>query len=203
MNDKYKIVERLASLNQVILELGCGSKKKVDEAIGIDAIDYDCVDIVGDAFRVLRGFPSCSVDALYSFHFFGHITDIEILLKEIARVLKVGGRLKIVVPHFSNPHFYSDPTHRNFFGLYTLSYFSESKQFFRQVPTYNHTIQFSVEKVDLIFKSFRPFYCRHGIKKMLGMIFNSCSYMQEFYEENLCYLFPCYEISYELSKKQE
>src|SRR6185312_2948084 len=39
-------------------------------------------------------------------------------------VLEPGGEFRAVVPHFSNLHFYSDPTHRTFFGLYTFSYLS-------------------------------------------------------------------------------
>jgi hypothetical protein len=35
---------------------------------------------------------------------------------------------------------------------------------------------------------------------MVGWLFNSCRYMQELYEENFCYIFPCYEIRFVLEK---
>ena len=57
-------------------------------------------------------------------------------------------------------------------------------------------------KVDLVFKSTPPFYGRHAIKRLFGWLFNSCRYLQEFYEENLCYVFPCYEIRFLLQKSQ-
>jgi hypothetical protein len=52
----------------------------------------------------------------------------------------------------------------------------------------------------LIFKSTRPFYARYALKRVFGLIFNSNRYLQELYEENLCYLFPCYEIRYVMQK---
>jgi hypothetical protein len=51
-----------------------------------------------------------------------------------------------------------------------------------------------VQDVVLIFKSFRPHYVRHGMKKIIGFLVNSTPFAKEFYEENLCWLFPCYEI---------
>jgi hypothetical protein len=41
---------------------------------------------------------------------------------QIAKDLEQGELIEIIVPHFSNPHYYSDPTHVRFFGLYTMSY---------------------------------------------------------------------------------
>lgn len=198
--DKKQILKTIGKCDNITLELGCGNSKKVAGAIGVDAQDHECVDIVGDVFDVLRQFPEQTIDAVYSFHFFEHVTDLGGLLDEIARVLKVGGRLEIVVPHFSNPYFYSDYTHKTFFGLYTLCYFASGSLFRRKVPTYGRTIRYELVEVDLEFKSTRPFYVRHGIKRFLGAFFNTNNYMKEFYEENCCYVFPCYEIRYLMNK---
>jgi len=203
IHDKNQILDKLDNIDKVFVEMGCGPNKRVSNAIGIDAIDYDCVDIVGDIFSVLNLFPDNSVDSVFSYHFVEHIDDVDLLLGELARIMKVDGLLNIVVPHFSNPYFYSDPTHRTFFGLYTFSYFAQDRMFSRRVPTYNHVIKFSIESVDLVFKSSRPFYFRHGLKKLFGSLFNSCNYMKELYEENFCYLFPCYEVIYQLRKSRK
>lgn len=201
MLDKNDFLNRLDQLDKVVLELGCGPNKKLMSAIGIDAINYEGVDIVGDIFEVLGKFPEKSVDSVHSFHFFEHIANFQELLSNIARVLRPGGDLEVVVPHFSNPYFYSDPTHRTFFGLYTFCYYASESLFRRKVPTYQHTIQFDLISVDLVFKSTRPFFIRHGVKKLFGLIFNSVGYMQEFYEENLSHIVPCYEVRYRLRKK--
>ena len=110
--------------------------------------------------------------------------------------LNQGGLVEFVAPHFSNPYFYSDPTHRSFFGLYTFCYYTGGSPFRREVPTYGYKPEFRIEKVDLVFKSTRPFVVRYSIKRVFGFLFNSCTYMKELYEENFCYLFPCYEVKY-------
>jgi SAM-dependent methyltransferase len=135
-----------------------------------------------------------------SHHVFEHLPDLAGTLAEVARVLKIGGRLEVVTPHFSNPYYYSDATHKAFFGLYTFCYFTARSPFRRRVPTYQRELHFDLVKVDLGFKSPPPFYVRYGIKRMFGFLFNMNNYMREFYEENLCYLFPCYELRYELQR---
>lgn len=49
-------------------------------------------------------------------------------------------------------------------------------------------------------RSTRPFYVRHSAKRILGAVFNGTTWLKEFYEENLCWLFPCYEIGYTLRR---
>lgn len=201
MIDKNEILEKIISSNEeIVLEIGCGSNKRHSETIGIDALDYPCVDIVGDVFEVLKEFPDNSVDSIFSAHFLEHIVDIEKLLDEIARVLKKDGELNIIVPHFANPYYYSDPTHKTFFGLYTMSYYSEDLILTRKVPTYQKKISFSLRTVELRFKSSPPFYVRHAIKKFFGLLVNLNSYTKELYEEMFCHFIPCYEIEYKLQK---
>lgn len=198
--DKRGLLPKIRHRNPIILELGCGNRKRIPDAIGIDVLDYECVDIVGDAVEVLREIPDATVDMVSSHHFLEHVTNLDILLQEVTRVMRIGGKFEVVVPHFSNPYYYSDPTHKNCFGLYTFSYLAEDRLLRKRVPHYKKTVFFCLEKVDLIFKSSPPFYFRHGVKRLLGVIFNSCGYMQEFYEENMCYIFPCYEIGYVLKR---
>ncbi len=200
--DKKNIFPRVGSVSRIELELGCGNRKRNRQAIGIDMLDYPDVDIVGDVYEALASFPTQSVDAVYSYHFVEHVPDVPKLLAELARIVKPNGHVEFVAPHFSNPYFYSDPTHRSFFGLYTFCYFANESPFARHVPTYGYKAEFRIAKVDLIFKSARPFIVRYGIKRLIGSFFNSCTYLKELYEENFCYLFPCYEVRYILRRKE-
>jgi len=131
-------------------------------------------------------------------HVIEHVENIEFLMKEIFRILKKGGEFIGTVPHFSNPYFYSDYTHNKFFGLYTFNYFSNRQYFYRQVPMYYNDLDINIEEIKLIFKS--PFRIRNLFKKFFTIFINSSKYLQEFYEENLVYLFPCYEIYFRLKK---
>ena len=194
--DKHNILNNFSDKNYISVELGCGNNKKNPDSIGIDLLDYECVDIVGDVYKVLREFPQGGCDEVYSSHFVEHVFDVPLLLVEVARILKKGGKLTVIVPHFSNPYFYSDLTHKSFFGLYSMSYFSKDLYLSRKVPTYQRKLNFTIEEIRLEFKSTPPFYIRHALKKIVGLVVNLNFYTKELYEEMFCYLFPCYEIRY-------
>ncbi|CAD5370701.1 Class I SAM-dependent methyltransferase [Rubrivivax sp. A210] len=199
--DKRGVLGRASATAPVTLELGCGNGKKNPNAIGIDLLDYPGVDLVGDVYEALAALPDRSVEGVYAYHFIEHVPDVERLLAELSRVVRPVGTIEFVAPHFSNPYFYSDPTHRSFFGLYTFAYYAKRSPFTRQVPTYGYQSTMAVRRVDLIFKSSRSFPVRWGIKRLVGSLFNSCNYMRELYEENFCYLFPCYEVRYLLVRE--
>ena len=197
---KNNVNERFDGKQKVDLEIGCGMKKQKESSIGTDMLDSACVDIVGDIYEVLASLPNSTVDTVYAYHFIEHVPDVPKLLSELSRIIKLGGHLILVAPHFSNPYFYSDPTHRTFFGLYTFAYYANNSPFKRKVPMYGYKSEFDILSVDLSFKSSRPFFLRHIIKYTIGAVFNSSNYFKEFYEENLCYIFPCYEVKYTLQR---
>jgi ubiquinone/menaquinone biosynthesis C-methylase UbiE len=184
----------------LFLELGCGPSKRDPDAVGIDVLDLPGVDVVGDALEVLRSLPPGSVAGIYSEHFLEHVADPEAVLVEAARVLRPGGTFTAVVPHFSNPYFYSDPTHRVHFGLYTFAYWIADSPFRRRVPRYRTPLPFGYVAVLHVFKSTRPFYLRHAVKKALSWWVHRSRWTQELYEENLCWLLPCYEIRHVLRR---
>lgn len=200
--DRGNVLERihLGEVKNPRLNLGCGAVYKKPGFIGVDLLDHPQVDIVGDVFTVLSEISDNTIGGVYSSHFFEHVDDINLLVMECARVLKSGGNLDVIVPHFSNPYFYSDPTHVRFFGLYTFSYFSKDDFFKRKVPTYDNTVSFSLDDVRLNFQSSKPFYFRYVFKKIVGFPFSSNVYMMEFWEENLSRIIPCYDIKYRLTK---
>lgn len=184
----------------LILELGCGSNKRSQISVGVDLLDLPGVDIIGDALAVLGAFPDKSVDSIYSAHYMEHVPLPHSVLKEAARVLKPGGEFRAIIPHFSNPWFYSDPTHRSYFGLYTFCYWVAKTPFRRQVPRYEAPLPFELVSARYAFKSSPPFYVRHAIKKVLSCWVNLTCWTQEFYEESLSQVMPCYEIDYRLRK---
>lgn len=196
--DKRGVLARLHAGEILPIELGCGPNKQARDAIGVDLLDFDGVDVIGDVFDVLAAMPDACLSACYSAHFFEHVDDLSRLLEELSRALVPGAQLTVKVPHFSNAHFYSDPTHSRFFGLYTMSYYARDGLLRRQVPKYGREPSFELERVRLGFAS--PFPVRNLIRKSLGAVFNLTEWLQEFYEENLCYLLSCYEIEFRLRR---
>lgn len=199
--DKKNILKNIHDMGEISLELGCGNHKRHAHAVGIDLLDYADVDIQGDVYDILKKIPDNRISAVYSYHFFEHVKDLKGLVREVARILVDNGVFNVIVPHFSNPYFYSDYTHSTPFGLYSFSYFAQDDLFSRQVPRYQETAHFKLERVTLIFKSPRPFYIRWAFKKIAQAIFNLSTGLKELYEEFFCYLIPCYEIDYVMKKK--
>ena len=80
--------DKVRSDEKIILELGCGTHKKVHNSIGIDERDYPDVDICGDVFEVLKLIPDSIIDEVYSSHFVEHVYNISMLIEELARIVK-------------------------------------------------------------------------------------------------------------------
>ncbi len=198
MIDKYNKLKELNLNKKNVLELGCGPKRKFSDSITIDIVDLETVDIVANINDGLGFIPDNSIDEIYSSHFLEHVQNLELVMSEIYRILKPGGRKIGTVPHFSNPHFYSDYTHKSFFGLYTFYYMSKTSSLKREVPTFYNSLDFKVVEIKFIFYS--NFRIRHYIKRIYQRIFNINNYVKEYYEENLCYLFPANEIYFVLEK---
>ncbi|HEY6836873.1 MAG TPA: hypothetical protein VI142_10555 [Gaiellaceae bacterium] len=182
------------------LDLGCGPTKRGADYIGVDVLDGPAVDVVADVLEFLRALGDERVIEVYSSHLFEHLDDLSSVVDELERVLVVGGRLHVVVPHFSNAYYYSDPTHRRLFGLYTFSYFAEDPLLRRRVPTYGRDPRLRLESVRLGFRSAVEFPTRYHVKAAVGRLVNRSTWLKEFYEENLAAMIPCYELEYRLVK---
>lgn len=198
MFDKKGIFTGLSGLKNIILDLGCGPLKKHPDWIGIDMLDAEGVDIVGDIYEVIKVFPDNSVDEVHAYHFFEHLPDVPALLIELRRVLKPTGFIEVVVPHFSNAYFYSDYTHKNFFGLYSFSYWVKDSLLQRKVPNYNVNTGLQLKSVFLYFKS--PLLINRPIRRLWQLIFNASTFMKEWYEDSWSSSFPCYEVQFILTK---
>jgi SAM-dependent methyltransferase len=176
----------------VIVELGCGTKEKKGR-ICVDKIDLPNVDIVTDLENGLGFLPDNSVDEIYCKSMLEHIDNFENLMREIVRVLKTGGRAHIFVPHFSNPYYHSDYTHKRFFGLYSFYYFVEPGfQLKRKVPVFYTSTRIRILSLKLVFMS--PFLVSKHIKKVFEWLINSHRILMEWYEQHFCYIVPCYGI---------
>jgi predicted SAM-dependent methyltransferase len=89
---------RLIKVPAVRLNFGCGDTR-YEGWIGVDQSFAPTVDLALDLRRRLP-FPDASVDLCYSEHFFEHLFPDEgqFHLTEVHRILKPGGRYRIVVP---------------------------------------------------------------------------------------------------------
>lgn len=206
MSDIEKLISNYKQeYGKVIVDLGCGPNKK-SGMIGIDVLPLPGVDVIADLEKGFPSIPDNSIDEFQTTHFLEHVVNFELLMAEMYRALKPGGLAKITVPHFSNPYYYSDYTHKRFFGLYSFDYFSSGPTGYkRTIPVYNDKFSFTVISRKLVFKS-PTFFVLHLLKKHIWTrLFNSGKYLQSLYEDAYTGIIPCYEIVFVLSpdKKQD
>jgi hypothetical protein len=97
----------------VKIDIGCGTKKK-DGFIGVDRIAFDGVDHVCNLGVDPLPFDHGTVEEVHASHFVEHLNAVErvYLFNDLHRVMKVGAKATIIVPHWSSARAYGDPTHQ-------------------------------------------------------------------------------------------
>lgn len=153
------------------LNLGCGKD------ILKDFENYDIKPTRGakkiDLNKIPYPFKDNHADYILLRHVFEHLADLNITLKELKRITKNNGEIKIVVPHFSSQAAYNDITHKHFFG-----YVSENLE---------------VERAGITMR--KLVFGR--LHKIIGLewFFNKAPYI---YERLFCWIFPCREIQFRI-----
>jgi SAM-dependent methyltransferase len=175
----------------IVLDVGCGDNK-VKGSLGVDCRALPGVDVVCDFEKDRLPFEDSSVDVIYTQHTLEHIRNLEHLLREFQRVLKPSGRLCVTVPHFSCSLGYSDPTHVRFFGYYTFDYFSKTPNKRWRVHNYTQDIWFKIVRKRLNFRNWSI------LAPLFNFVFNRGTLLPHIYDGKLTWLFPCFEITYEL-----
>jgi len=112
-----------------ILDVGCGWNKSPG-AIGIDANPKTHADVIHDLGSTPYPFPDDDFDEIVCRHVAEHVPDVMSFVAELHRITKAGGRILITTPHYTNPDWATDPTHRNHFNSYSFNCFVDERQLF-------------------------------------------------------------------------
>lgn len=75
--------------------------------------------------------------AVYAFSILEHITNLVALVDELYRVIRPGGFLAVLVPHFSSLSAHVDPTHVRGFSVKTFDYFVQGSELQREFGWYS------------------------------------------------------------------
>ena len=182
------------------LNLGCGARPRPG-FYGVDHLEMPGVDLVADLNQPLSLLPDNSVSSIYSRHTLEHVREFLPLMRELHRVTRSDGQIEIIVPHFSNPYYYSDPTHVRFFGLYSFFYFSDDDdQPRRKVPSFYVPERFIVESVRI-----HPLKASLMGKLMVPLLkrfINLKISLLDWYERSVCRWFPADSIHFLLRPKK-
>jgi SAM-dependent methyltransferase len=108
-----------------ILDVGCGIKK-AERAIGIDRNPASAADVLCDLDRFPYPFADSSFDSLQATHVIEHVSDVIRTMEEFHRLVREGGRVRIVTPHYTDFSSFCDPTHRWHLNSFSFRYFGEN-----------------------------------------------------------------------------
>jgi SAM-dependent methyltransferase len=112
-----------------ILDVGCGVNK-YKGAIGLDNNPRTAADVIHDLGQVPYPFPDDEFDLVVSNHVAEHVPDVMAFITELYRITRPGGTIKLLMPHYTNPDWANDPTHRNHFNSYSFNTFIPERQTF-------------------------------------------------------------------------
>lgn len=172
------------------LNLGCG-RDILEGWVNLDCIKLPGVDIVHDINQLPLPFDENSLDEILCSSILEHVEYIP-LLKDLHRILRSGGRLIIIVPHFTSKYAYMDPTHRHFFSARTLSFFVSGHP-----SEYYFDFHFSTSELTCIYFSKRTVYLYNHL---LEFFVNLNLRTQDFYEGSFLRIFPATDLKIVLVK---
>jgi ubiquinone/menaquinone biosynthesis C-methylase UbiE len=109
-----------------VLDVGCG-QNKFPGAFGIDSNPKSHADLIHDLGKVPYPFADNEFSEIICRHVIEHVPDVMAFVSELHRITKPGGRIQIVTPHYSNPDWATDLTHRNHFNSYSFTCFQPSE----------------------------------------------------------------------------
>jgi SAM-dependent methyltransferase len=102
-----------------VLDIGCGTNK-VEGAIGMDFNPRTAADVIHDLDDLPYPFDDDSFDEVIGRHVIEHVQDPMAVMAELHRITRAGGMVKILVPHWTNPDWATDLTHRNHLNSYSF-----------------------------------------------------------------------------------
>jgi SAM-dependent methyltransferase len=106
------------------LDVGCGINKLAG-AIGIDRNPASKADVLCDLDRFPYPFAADSFDRLEAVHVIEHLADVIRAMEEFHRLVRAGGRVRVVTPHYTDFSSFCDPTHRWHLNSFSFRYFGE------------------------------------------------------------------------------
>lgn len=189
--------------NERILDVGCGPYK-VRGATGIDHVSAPGVEVVHDLDNFPWPFGEASFDRAVCRHSLEHVGNVVRTIDELHRILRPGGSLEILAPHFSSDNAFSDVTHRWFFGYRSMDDFCANRSAKYRLGKAN----FELEEVRISFLQAAVFanereepHSFHGSKlnpfKLVG-IESLVNWFPRSYEHFGAFIFRANEVYYRL-----
>jgi SAM-dependent methyltransferase len=115
---------QVESISAKKLNLACG-QTRIEDYFGIDIVPGENVDAVMDLEQFPWPIESSSVEEIICSHYVEHTSDLTKFMDEVYRILKPGGKIKIIAPYYSSMRAWQDPTHKRAISDATFLYYNK------------------------------------------------------------------------------
>ena len=167
------------------LDIGCGDYKK-EGYIGIDRFSRPGVDLVIELETQQLPYENNTVDEIYCSHLIEHLSDPIKLIEEFNRVLKIGGKLTLIVPHYTNPYACSI-AHKTYWSLMSID---------QEILDYYTDTEFILLSKQICVSFILD---ENWLDRLVNMVLNA---NQKFYERYLSLIYRVWEIRFVMVKKE-
>ena len=118
-----------AARSSRVLDIGCGANK-IAGAIGMDVNPRTAADVIHDLDDLPYPFADDEFDEVIGRHVIEHVRDPMAVMGELHRITRNGGMVKLLAPHWTNPDFATDLTHRNHLNSYSFRNLTDERAVF-------------------------------------------------------------------------
>jgi len=105
-----------------LLNLGCGRDIRKGY-VNVDFIKSDGVDVVWDLNEYPYPFKDSEFEEILAYNIIEHLDKPNNFIRELWRIGKKGGKIRIIAPHFSSQSAWNDPTHVRPFGYFSFNHY--------------------------------------------------------------------------------
>jgi len=189
---KSNVMSRSEEAGSRVLDIGCGTNK-IPGAVGMDVNPRSAADVIHDLDDVPYPFPDNQFDEVIGRHVIEHVRDPMAVVTELHRITRPGGLVKLVAPHWTNPDFATDLTHRNHLNSYSFRNLIEGREVF---PFYSE-VRFRERKTQVtLLNLWRPF----GFELLINLdnSYPSLRFLRKFWEQYINAIVRGKEIIFEL-----
>ena len=165
--------------------------------VNLDISALPGVDIVHDVNQLPLPFSDEQFDEILCQDVLEHV-DYMPVLRDLYRILKKGGVLRIRVPHFTSRFNFVDPTHKRMFSINTFNFFVKNSYHHDSRPYYFDFVFEKLSEAKIIFEHDSPVFF---LSPVLEWLVNLGPRAQMIYEATgWSRLFPACNVSVTLVK---
>lgn len=128
-------------INELKLDLACG-QSKTEGYFGVDIFPGEKVDAVVDLEQFPWPIESNSAEEIVCSHYVEHTSDLMKFMNEVYRILKPGGKIKIIAPYYTSMRCWQDPTHKRAISDATFLYYNKQWREINKLDHYPITCDF-------------------------------------------------------------